>query len=132
MNTPTRAMRLPELGTAKTIADLMLLIVMAWYEKSMAPKKKAIIIRAGQRYGLIDSDGRKTSKYFALVNDDVEKLCRELTGKTKQAPGLCACGCGRMVRGRARTATATCRKRLSRKISDVTEKPFSDLQVAEN
>jgi hypothetical protein len=73
-----------ELKAAKTMADLMLLIVVAWYGRSITPEKKAAIIRAGQKYGLIDADGRKTPKYFALVNDDVEKLCRELMG-TKQA-----------------------------------------------
>jgi hypothetical protein len=103
---------LAELKTAKTIADLKLLIVMAWYEKAIDRKKKAIIIRAGQRYGLID-DGKKTSKYFALVNDDVEKLCRELTG-TRQAKGLCLCGCGKAPRNGRKYASMDCLKRFNR------------------
>jgi hypothetical protein len=112
--TDGRMMReVTELKAAKTIADLMLLIVYAWYEKSITPEKEAVIIRAGQKYGLIDSDGRKTSKYFALVNDDVEKFCRELTG-TRQAKGLCLCGCGKAPRTGRKYATMECLKRFNR------------------
>jgi hypothetical protein len=112
--TDGRMMReVTELKAAKSIADLMLLIVTAWYEKSITPQKKAIIIRAGQRYGLIDDDGRRTPKYFALVNDDVEKLARELTG-TRQAKGLCLCGCGKAPRTGRKYATMECLKRFNR------------------
>lgn len=98
----------------RTLGDLVLMIVRLRYEKGLNNKVCARITRAGQAYELLDADGRPTAKYFALMNDDAEKLARELTGQTKQAAGLCTCGCGRMVRGRQKTATEACRKRLSR------------------
>jgi hypothetical protein len=105
--------RVTELKAAKTIADLVLLIVTAWYEKSITPEKKAAIIRAGQGYGLIDDHWRRTPKYFALVNDDAEKLARELTG-TRAAKGLCLCGCGKAPRNGRKYATMECLKRFNR------------------
>ena len=109
----------------RTIKDLCLWVVRLRFEKGLSDKEREQISRLARCYGLLEADSlRPTSTYFALVDDDIEKLCRELTGQTKQAPGLCACGCGRMIRGRAKTATAACRKRLSRQIiRDVTEKP---------
>jgi hypothetical protein len=113
--------------TARTLHDLVLLVARSRYEKGLGVAKKTAIRLAAQKYGLLDAEGRTTSKYFALLNDEVEQLVRELTGKTEHAAGLCLCGCGRMTRGRAKTATIACRKRLSRKVSDVTENPILTL-----
>ena len=114
------------------IIDLIKLLVRARYEKYLPPKKKAIIIAAGQKYGLIDGQERRTPKYLALINDEVEQLARELTGQVKQPTRPCRCGCGKPVRGRAKYATTTCRKRVSRwdepeNNSDVTVNPNSGL-----
>jgi len=96
------------------IVELVKLLVKARYEKYLPPKKKAIIIKAGQKYGLIDGQERRTAKYFALINDEVEQLARELTGHSKRPERPCRCGCGKSVRGKAHYATTTCRKRVSR------------------
>ncbi len=98
----------------RSLGDLVPMIIRLRYEKGLSDSIRGRIVRAGQACGLLDASGKPTSKYFALMNDEAEKLARELTGHTKQAAGLCACGCGRMVRGRAKTATEGCRKRLSR------------------
>ncbi len=114
------------------IVELVKLLVKARYEKYLSPQKKAIIIKAGQRYGLIDGEERRTAKYFALVNDEVEQLARELTGQSKRPERPCQCGCGKPVRGKAQYATTRCRKRVSRwtkpeTVGDVTVKPNSGL-----
>src|ERR1043166_8880856 len=98
--------------TVRTLHDLVLLVVRLRHEKGLNDKARGQITHTAQNYGLLDAEGRPTSKYFALIDDEAEKLARELTGQTKQASGLCACGCGRMVRGRAKTATQACRKRV--------------------
>ncbi len=100
--------------TIRTLHDLVLMVVRLRYEKGLNDKARERITDIAQTNGLLDAAGKPTSKYFALIDDEVEKLARELTGHTKQAAGLCACGCGRMVRGRAKTATQACRKRMSR------------------
>jgi DNA (cytosine-5)-methyltransferase 1 len=38
-----------------------------------------------------------------------------VTGRRVVSDGCCSCGCGRLLSGRQRTATVSCRKRLSRK-----------------
>ncbi len=119
------------------IGELVKLLVKAGYEKSLPPQKKAIIIKAGQEYGLIDGQERRTAKFFALVNDEVEQLARELTGHSKRPERPCRCGCGKPVRGKALYATTRCRKRMSRwtqpeEVGDVTVKPNSGLQVIDN
>jgi hypothetical protein len=85
---PHRATWPPKLETAKTMGDLMLLIVCLRYERGLSARNRQIIFRAGRRYGLLsetEEDSpyrgsprgpRPTSKYFALLNDDVEKLAR--------------------------------------------------------
>ena len=114
------------------IVELVKLLVRARYEKYMPPQKKAIIIKAGQKYGLIDGQERRTAKYFALINDEVEQLARELTGHSKRPERPCRCGCGKPVRGKAHYATTRCRKRVSRwtkpeAVGDVTVNRNSDL-----
>jgi hypothetical protein len=109
-----------QLFETRTYHDLVMLIVRLRYERGLNEKARRLISAGGQKYGLLDSDGRPTSKYFAFMNDEVEKLARrELTGHTKQAAGLCACGCGRMVRGKAKSATQACRKRMSRQVGEL-------------
>ena len=98
----------------RTLNDLVLMIVRLRYERGLNSKARETITRGGEEYGLLDDEGKLTAKYFALMSDEAEKLARELTGHTQQAAGLCACGCGRMVHGRAKTATQACRKRMSR------------------
>ena len=98
----------------RTLHDLVLMIVRLRYERGLSDNIRAHIMKAGREHGLIDTDGSVTPLYFALMSDEAEKLARDLTGHNEQATGLCACGCGRMVRGKAKTATQSCRKRLSR------------------
>jgi len=102
------------------IIELVMLIVRSRYEKYMPARKKAIISQAGQKYGLLESEG-VTSKYFALLNDDAEKLARELTGTTKPIAGECPCGCRRLLRGKARYASQACQKKVWRRTQGSTE-----------
>lgn len=122
----------PPLLGKMSILNLILLLVRVRYEKHFPAKKKAILIAAGQKCGLIDEQGQRTAKYYGLVNDEVEKLARELTGQTKRASHPCLCGCGKPARGKAKYASMACRKRVSRwdhprETSDVTVKPNSGL-----
>jgi hypothetical protein len=110
----------------RTLHDLVLMVVRLRYENGLNDRIRRKIILAGQKYGLLsetEEDSpyrghrrgpRPTSKYFALLDDEAEKLARELTGWNPKVTGLCACGCGRITRGKAKTATLACRKRLSR------------------
>jgi len=107
------------------IIDLIKMLVRVKYEKYFPPKKKAILLAAGQKCGLIDGQERRTPKYLALINDEVEQLARELTGQSKRPERPCRCGCGKPVRGKADYATTMCRKRVSRwtepeEVGDVT------------
>ena len=77
------------------IVELVKLLVRARYEKYLPPKKKAIIIKAGQKYGLIDGQERRTAKYFVFLDGEIEQLARELTGHSKQPERPCPCGCGK-------------------------------------
>lgn len=54
------------------------------------------------------------------VNNRLEKSVtfQQQTNVTDQVEKRCACGCGRKLVGRQKTASATCRKRLSRKNSN--------------
>jgi len=101
--------------TKMPIIELVKLLVHAKYEKHFPPKKKAILLAAGQKCGLIDEQGQRTSKYFALINDEVEQLARELTGQSKQPERPCPCGCGKPVRGRAKYAKRACKQRHYRR-----------------
>jgi hypothetical protein len=110
----------------RTLHGLVLMIVRLRYEQGLNDKIREKIILAGQKCGLLsetEEDSlyrghrrgpRPTPKYFALLDDEVEKLARELTGWNPKVTGLCACGCERMTRGRSKTATQAWRKRLSR------------------
>ena len=110
------------------IVELIKLLIRARYEKHFPPKKKAILLAAGQKCGLIGEQGQRTSKYYALMNDEIEQLARELTGQSKRSERSCPCGCGRTVKGKAKYASSGCRKRVSRwtepkEVGDVTLKP---------
>ena len=110
----------------RTLHDLVLMVVRLRYENGLNDKIHQKIILVGQKYGLLsetEEDSpyrghlrgpRPKSEYFALLDDETEKLARELTGWNPRVTGLCACACGRTVRGKAKTATLACRKRLSR------------------
>jgi hypothetical protein len=126
-----------EIPRKMPIIDLVKLMVRLRYEKYLPERKKAIITRAGQKYGLLDEEGKPTAYYFALMNDDVEKLATELTGwPAKRLAGQCPCGCGRFLKGKAKYATQACQKRAWRRdrgqeITDVRVKQKSGLEVAE-
>ena len=51
----------------RTLGDLVLMIVRLRCEKSLNEKTREKITLAGQRYGLLDTEGKVTSKYFAKV-----------------------------------------------------------------
>ena len=93
---------------------LMSLTVKALYTKDLDPEIRDFILFVAYTNGLLNEHGEKTDSYLALMTDDLEKLVRKLTGKQKQASGLCICGCGRNPRGRSRYARAACRKKVSR------------------
>ena len=70
----------------RTLYDLALEVCRLRHQKCFREGPEAqIIIRAGQKYGLLDSDANATSKYFALVDDDVAQKARDLTGETQAA-----------------------------------------------
>ena len=99
----------------RTLHDLVLLIVRLRCEKGLSDRVCERITQLAQINGLLDAAGKPTPRCFALMDDDAEKLARDLTRRpTKQPSGLCACGCGKQVSGKAKTATQACRKRLSR------------------
>jgi hypothetical protein len=100
--------------SAVTMNRLMSLTVKAFFIKDLDPEIKDFIIFVAHKKGLVDEQEEKTDYYQALMNDDLEKLIRKLTGKQRQATGLCACGCGRDPNGRGKYATAACRKKASR------------------
>jgi hypothetical protein len=100
--------------SAITKDRLMSLTVKASFTKDLDPEIKDFIMFVAYKNGLVDEQEEKTDYYYALMNDDLEKLIRKLTGKQKQAIGLCACGCGRDPHGRGKYATAACRKNASR------------------
>jgi len=100
--------------SAVTIPQLMSLTVRAFFIKDLDPEIKDFILFVAHKKGLVDEQEEKTDYYYALMNDDLEKLIRTLTDNQKQASGLCACGCGRDPNGRGKYATAACRKKASR------------------
>jgi len=93
---------------------LMSLTVKAFFTKDLDADIKDLIMFVAHKNGLIDEQEEKTDYYYVLMTEDLEKLIRKLTGKEKQASGLCACGCGRDPHGRGKYATAACRKKASR------------------
>lgn len=65
----------------------------------------------------------RSAKYKAVGNGVPVYMARVIARAVKnrissQAVGLCVCGCGRPVSGRAVSATAACRKRLERSRRD--------------
>ena len=92
----------------------MALTIKAIYAKNLDPDIKQLILSVAHKNGLLDANGEKTPKYFALMNGDLESLIRTVTGYQKSASGLCSCGCGRNPAGRGKYATTACRKRMSR------------------
>jgi hypothetical protein len=64
----------------RTLHDLALLICRLRHQEGVRESPDAEkIIQAGQKYGLLDANGKITSRYFALVDDDVEQMAREVT-----------------------------------------------------
>ena len=94
--------------------QLMSLTIKATYTEGLDSEIRDFILFAAYKNGLVDEQEEKTDYYYVLMNDDLEKLIRKLTGKQKQASGLCACGCGRDPKGRGQYATAACRQKASR------------------
>ena len=98
-----------------TTEMLMALTIKAIFDKNLDPDIKQLILSVAHKNGLVDVNGEKTPKYFALMNGDLESLIRTV----KSASGLCSCGCGRNPAGRAKYATTACRKRMSRTLKRV-------------
>ena len=70
----------------QTLHDLALLVCRLRHQKDFRDSPDArIVVRAGQKYGFLDADGLATSKYFALLDDEIAQLARELTGETQAA-----------------------------------------------
>ena len=101
--------------TEITSDKLMVVTIKALLSENLDLDIKDFILFAAHKNGLVDEQGQQTAK-FSLMNDDREKLIRELKGHHKHASGLCACGCGRNPRGRSKYATAACRKKVSRSV----------------
>ena len=93
----------------------MALTIKAIYAKNLDPDIKQLILSVAHKNGLLDANGEKTPKYFALMNNELESLIRTV----KSASGLCSCGCGRNPAGRSKYATIACRKRMSRTLKRV-------------
>src|SRR5262249_31491875 len=93
-----------------TTEMLMALTIKAIFDKNLDPDIKQLILSVAHKNGLLDANGEKTPKYFALMNGDLESLIRTVTSGS----GLCSCGCGRNPAGRGKYATTACRKRMSR------------------
>src|SRR5690349_6235902 len=74
--------------------ELMLGLVRARYERGTGEAQRREILANGERNGLVDAEGVRTSKYFAMLNDEVADLAHELTGGRR----FCACGCGRLAK----------------------------------
>jgi hypothetical protein len=69
--------------TVRTLGDLAMMICRLRHEQGIDGIAAEKILRTGQKYGLLDADGKATEKYFAMATEAVAQLARELAG---QAP----------------------------------------------
>lgn len=96
-----------------TVRELMAMVVRALHDDKMPPQEREFALRAGRNGGLLGGDNRPLPLYFALLNDEFEIMSSDLEGYHPNPRGRCACGCGRILKGRAVYATKNCWKKAN-------------------